>query len=117
MFIFIPSAKKLNPKVKKALQNGELTIDEVREIQKEVDIIHQTNQKGFKRAIIIMISVFVMLAALSIPQMENPVILFSTIITGGIMAVIMLLVKWLYVDFIKKQFVKAVHKGYLDFPF
>ena len=107
----------LDSKVKKALQRGEYTIDEVREVQKEVDEHQKQKQKGFIRALIITAGVFVLMAALSIPQMGNPVVLFTMLITGGALALIMVYVKFVYVNAVQRQFVKAVKKGYPDFPF
>ena len=117
MIILIPSISKLDAKAKKALQNGEFTTDEVRNIQKEVDAHFKVKQKGFKRALIIIAGVFVLMAALSIPQLKNSVALFSLLAMGVVLAVIMLIVKWLYVDTVKRQFARAVKKGYPDFPF
>ena len=105
----------LNSKVKKALHRGEYTLDEVREVQKEVDEHHKKKQKGFIRALIIAGGVFVLLAALSIPQMGNPVILFSMLITGGALAVVMVFVKFVFVNAVQRQFTKAVRKGYPNF--
>jgi len=107
----------LDSKAKKALQRGEYTTDEVREIQKEVDEYHKTKQKGFIRALLIVAGIFVLMAALSIPQMGNPVILFSMLVTGGALAVIMVFVKLVFVNAVQRQFVKAVRKGYPNFPF
>ena len=107
----------LDSKAKKALQRGEYTTDEVREIQKEVDEYQKTKQKGFIRALIITAGVFILMAALSIPQMGNSVTLFSMLITGGTLALILVFVKFVYVNAVQRQFVKAVMKGYPDFPF
>jgi len=115
MIFTILFISNLDSKVKKALQRGEYTLDEVREVQKEVDEHHKKKQKGFIRALIIAGGVFVLMAALSIPQMGNPVILFSTLITGGALAVVMVFVKLVYVNAVKRQFAKAVRKGYPDF--
>ena len=116
MFIVsVMLVSNLDPKVKKALKKGEVSTDEIREIQKEVEEHHMNKQKGFIRAIIITAGIFVLMAALSIPQMGNPVMLFSMLITGGFLAVIMVFVKWAYVDVVKRQFVKAVSKGYPDY--
>ena len=115
--IFVPFASKLDPKVKKALKNGEYEADEIREIEKEVVEYHKTKKKGFIRAIIIAAGIFVLMAALSIPQMGNPVMLFTILITGVVLAAILMLVKWAYVDALKRQFVKAVRKGHPDFQF
>ena len=117
MIFTILFISRLDSKVKKALQRGEYTMDEVRELQKEVDAYHKTKQKGFIRALIITAGVFVLLAALSIPQMGNPVILFSMLITGGALAVIMVFVKFVFVNAVQRQFVKAVRKGYPNFIF
>jgi len=108
---------RLDSKVKKSLKRGEYTTDEVRKIQKEVDEHHKTKQKGFIRALIITAGVFVLMAALSIPQMGNPVTLFSMLITGGALAVILVFVKFVYVNAVKRQFIKAVKKGYPNFQF
>jgi antibiotic biosynthesis monooxygenase (ABM) superfamily enzyme len=115
MFLFITSASRLAPKIKKALQNGEYTTEEVGEIQKEVNMHRQVKQKGFKRALIIVACIFVLIVALSVSQLRSLAFLFAMLITGVIMAVIMVFVKWFYVDAVQRQFIKEVQKGYPDY--
>jgi hypothetical protein len=118
MFAFIPSAQMLDPQARKALQKGELTLDQVREIQTEVKSHRQNMRKGFHRALIIAIGVFLVLTAVSIPQMgASAALLFSTFFMGGALALILLLVKYFYVDAVQRQFVRAVTKGYPNFVF
>ena len=66
---------------------------------------HQNLKKGFKRAIIIAVGVFALLIVLSLSQMGNPVILVSSAITGGILIIIILFIKWFHVDLVHSQFV------------
>ena len=115
MFIFIPSARKLDPKIKKALQNRQLSKEQIHEIQKEVAMNHQNLKKGFRRALIISAGVFVLLIVMSLSQLGNPVILVSIAITGGILIIILLFIKWFHVDLVHRQFVRALKKGYPDF--
>jgi len=116
MFIFTTLLiSRLDSKVKKALQRKEYSTEEVRAIQKEVEEHHKTKQRGFIRAVIISAGVFVMLAALSIPQMGNPAMLFSMLITGGVLALILVFVKFAVVNAVQRQFVKAVRKGYPNY--
>jgi len=114
MFTFIPSAQKLDARAKKALQNGELPINKVREIQAEVVAHHKVAQKGFRRAFLIVIGVFLLMTALSIPQMGTAM-LVSMLITGIALVGILLFMKWFYVDAVKRQFVQAVTQGYPNF--
>ena len=115
MFILLPA--RLDPKIKNDLQEGALPIAQVREIEQGVIAHRQTKLKGFKLATIIMAVVFVVMAALSIAQMGNAVVIFFFLLTGVVMAGALAFVKWLYVDGLKRQFVRAVRKGYADFPF
>ena len=113
--MFIPLPPRLNPEVKRALQNGELTTDEVLEVQKETDTRTKIMQKGFRRVLVITVSIFILMVALTIPQYGNPAALFSILISGVLLTVIVVIFKWLYVDAVKRQFLHAVKKGYPNF--
>ena len=117
VFVFIPSASRLDPNVKRALQNGTLTTDEVRELYKMVAAHQKTRQKGFTRALFAVVGVFVLMAALSIPQFGSTALIFSMLATGMSLALILAFVKWFYVDAVKRQFYRAVRKGYPNYPF
>ena len=103
-----------NRQTKKAIQNGKLTIMELREVQRTIEEDHSVKRKGFKRASIIVMCVYILMAALSIPQMFQPEsrgILFSLIVTGILFTVILGFFKW-SIDSLPRQFSRAVRKGY-----
>jgi cation transport ATPase len=118
VFIIIPLPRGLDRKLKKALKNGELSVDEVKLVKSKVDEHHRKLKKGLKLAIIIMAVVMVLLLATSVPHIANGTVLFITMFsTVVIMALTLVIVKFLYIDLMKNQFNKAVRKGYPKISF
>ena len=101
--------------MKKAIKNGKLTPEELRVVLHRIEDYHSIKRKGFKYAAIITICVFILMAALSIPQMlqhESRGILFSLMVTGIFLSLILIIIKWSCIDSLPRQFSNAVKKGY-----
>jgi len=103
---------RLTSEGRKALRNGEYTVDEVREIEMKVIMQHQIMRRIFWKLVIIMVSILVFAAVVSVSQMGDPVFRSSMLITGGTMALIVMLFKWFFFDALKRGFYRAVKKGY-----
>ena len=113
MFLFFPIPKSLDKKVRKALERGEIALNEAMSIKEQVDAHHNNAVKGFKRAVIITASIMLLMVVLSFQQMiKSQVVTIAILFIIGVLAGIFLIVKALYVDLMAKQFMKAVNKGY-----
>ncbi len=102
----------LKKEVKKNLKSKAYT-------QKEVDILYQqilsdnqTARKGWKVASYTVIGIMTMFFIISFSKiMESSIILYTLIIISIIMIFILLFIKFIYVDRIKRQFLKYVKLG------
>ncbi|MCL1912289.1 MAG: hypothetical protein FWG10_00045 [Eubacteriaceae bacterium] len=111
--IFILFPETLQKNLKKALQNSELAIDQVRSVELEIKARHNTKNKGIKLAAFISIGVYALMAILYISNMRaTKIALFSLLATGAVLFAILALAKFFYVDLLKRQFQKALKKGY-----
>ena len=114
MSIFIPFHNRLSQPLKMALRKGELSLKEVHNMKDVIYYTHGHLAKGFKRVVIIAVAIDIGLMVLSIPQMfkEPAALIFSFLLTSGIIAGILVGFKFLWVDSLKNQFDRAVREGY-----
>lgn len=103
----------LKRSVRKALQEGAYSEEEVYLIYHELFDSYRGQRKGFRLACLVVLGVFLLLVALSLQKLMEERLLLG-IFAGMILVVFLLLafVKWLYIDRSKRQFLKAVQKGY-----
>lgn len=102
----------LTKEVKMNIENRKYTVEEVSSIYKEISISSSNRNTGFKRviAILIVLSIFFIL----VPMLSSPsnATIFILMICIVLIVFAMLYVQLNIVNKTKKQFIKAVEKGY-----
>ena len=121
MIIFIPGRKTLNYQLKKALKKGELSLEEVNKVHETVIKQQKISQIGFKRAAISVVVIWVVSCVLTLfgapPEQLLELFLFAFLGLGVFLGLILLFIKWHYVGGLKREFIRAVKKGYPNFDF
>lgn len=109
LFILPPSLRK---EVRNKLKNKAYTQEEVAKLYHDVLEDYQNRLKAWKVICVIVIILMILLAALSMPQMsENSSIISILLITNIIIVCVLIYVRLMVVERVKRQFVKASKQG------
>lgn len=104
----------LDKELIRKIESGQMEEAELQLVYEQVKAAYYKYAKGLKIAMICMLAIWLSLLLLSIPVITNEPILFMSIylILGVILVGVILLVKKVFVDRVKQQFIKATKKGY-----
>lgn len=113
--------EKLSNQVKSKIQNREYSLEQLKDLYLHICQKRDEKKKGFKRAIIIMLGIMIMIGAMTLmsagkmPNMNMGVILFPMIVMviGCILALV--IAKFLNVDLVYNQFKGLVKKHYPEY--
>lgn len=114
MYIGFIFNKGLPKELLKKIENREYTDEELRRLYATLKHKNATRAKGFSAALSIAIVCFAFISVLTMMNRPNSqgASVWSVFITGAILVLCMVFVKFNFRDKEKRQFMKAVKKGY-----
>jgi hypothetical protein len=110
--------EKLSPQVKKKMKDRAYSVEELQLLQEGIKMRRLEKMKAFKRVIIIMSIIFVMLigmtfmSAMKMPNVNMSVIVMTSVMTAVICVMVLILTKFLGVDLVRNQFMNQIKKNY-----
>ncbi len=93
------------------IKNRVYTREELDKLHAMVKKKDSNKRRGYRRACIIMTASLLLIMALSVP-MATPPLMWAIALTAGICVLLFITIKILAVDVIRRQFLKALKKGY-----
>ena len=108
---------RFGTKTNKDIRSGAIPFSDVQKIQRELQKILCNRKKGLKRVIIIMTGINVLFFILSIPRFGTSAVRVSLLGICIVQALIVLFIKFIFVDREYKPFVRAARARYPWFDF
>ena len=112
---FSQGVEKPSPEVLLAIHKGELPWNEVKDFYRAAQAHHQKRTKEFIVGMLVLTILYFVLGSNSVSEMGWGSAILPLLGTGAALALAMLCVKYLYVDAVRRQFLRAVKVGYPGF--
>lgn len=112
--------ESLSPQVKQKMKERAFTVEELKQLQEAIRKRHLEKMKGFKRATLIMIIVFVLLSVMTLmsvmkmPNTSMGVIAGALVFTALILVLVLVFLKFL-ANLVRNQFIKQIKRNYPEY--
>ena len=113
--------EKLSNEVKRKIQNREYSRAQLKELYRQICQKRENNQKGFKRAVVIVMGIMILIIAMTLmsaekmPNINMNAKLFSMLVVVIGCVVALVIVKFRNVDLVYNQFKYLVKKHYPEY--
>lgn len=109
-FVIPPSLKKV---IRNKIKLSEYSVEELSQLYNRVKLENSNNKKGYKRLVYCTLLISFLLTILSIEKLfSNSAVFNSIVLVYFVLALLLVIIKHLYVDRVKRQFLKAIEQGY-----
>lgn len=117
MLLPVYFGKSLNKDIRKAIKNREYTHEQLVLINKEVSKNQLNDNKGLHTAITVALFTFILMRVLSFSKVSNkdPMLSVMSILPVLVIVALIFFMKINFVDKPKRQFLKAVKRGYPEY--